>query len=292
MSIRMIRTFVQIAKHGSFTKAARHLAMTQSTVSLQMKSLEEKLRVKLFDRSKRRPTLNAKGRTFLKQAIQLIDLYEEMVADISNDGELVGALHIGAVNTIMSGILPGALLALCTQHPGLETHITSGLSQNLMYQVNTGEIDAALVSTPPFRLEDNLNWSTICCEPLVLIAPLSSKLASERAFLKNYPFIRFDRQAWAGHLIDKELRRRKIEVRDVMKLDSLETISLMVARGLGVSIVPQRLIEQPFPAPLKLIPFGNKPTYRQIGIITRSNSSCSALTDALNEALTDAIHKR
>ena len=84
MSIRMIRTFVQIAKLGSFTKAARHLAMTQSTVSLQMKSLEEKLGVELFDRSGRRPTINAKGRSFLKKAVELIDLYEGMVVDVSN----------------------------------------------------------------------------------------------------------------------------------------------------------------------------------------------------------------
>ena len=198
MSIRMIRTFVQITKLGSFTKAARHLAMTQSTVSLQMKSLEEKLQVELFDRSGRRPTLNAKGRTFLKKALQLIRLYDEMIEDITNYDELIGALHIGAVNTIMSGILPNALLALRTNHPGLETHISCGLSENLMYQVDAGEIDAALVSEPPFKLDDNLSWSSICSEPLVLITPLTSEPNNEREFLKNYPFIRFDRLAWAG----------------------------------------------------------------------------------------------
>ncbi len=292
MSIRMIRTFVQIAKLGSFTKAARHLAMTQSTVSLQMKSLEEKLRVELFDRSGRRPTINAKGRSFLKKAVELIELYEGMVEDVSNYDELIGTLHIGAVNTIMSGILPDALLVLRAQHPGLETHISCGLSETLMYQVDAGDIDAALVSEPPFKLADNLSWSTICHEPLVLITPPTSEPQNELEFLKNTPFIRFDRQAWAGQTIDKELRRRKIEVRDVMKLDSLETISLMVARGLGVSVVPQRLIAQPFPAPLNIIPFGNKPAYRKIGIITRTDSSCSSLTDALHQALTNAIHEK
>jgi DNA-binding transcriptional LysR family regulator len=291
MTIRMIRTFVQIAKLGSFTKAARHLAMTQSTVSLQMKSLEEKLRVELFDRSGRRPTLNAKGRTFLKKAVQLIELYDEMVEDISNYDELIGALHIGAVNTVMSGILPDALLALRTQHPGLETHISSGLSQNLMYQLDAGEIDAALISEPPLKLDDNLNWSTICSEPLVLITPITSELNSEQEFLKKYPFIRFDRQAWAGQIIDKELRRRKIEVQDVMKLDSLETISLMVSRGLGVSIVPERRIEQPFPVSLNVIPFGDKPTYRHIGLLVRRDSSCSSLTNALYQALISTIRK-
>ena len=289
MSIRMIRTFVQINKLGSFTKAARHLAMTQSTVSLQMKSLEEKLRVELFDRSGRRPTLNAKGRTFLKKATQLVDLYDQMMEDISNYDELIGTLHIGAVNTVMSGILPNALLALSTKHSGLETHISSGLSENLMYQVDAGEIDAALVSEPPFKLDDNLSWSIICAEPLVLITPITNTPTSERDFFKNYPFIRFDRLAWAGQIIDKELRRAKIEVKGVMKLDSLETISLMVARGLGISIVPERLIEQPFPAPVNIVSFGDKPTYRNIGMIVRKDSSCHALTDALLKALTSTI---
>ena len=257
-----------------------------------MKSLEEKLQVELFDRSGRRPTINAKGRSFLKKAIELIDLYEGMVVDISNYDELIGALHIGAVNTIMSGILPDALLALRTQHPGLETHISCGLSEALMYQVDAGDIDAALVSEPPFKLADNLSWATICREPLVLITPPTSEPQNEHEFLKNTPFIRFDRQAWAGQIIDKELRRRKIEVHDVMKLDSLETISLMVACGLGVSVVPQRLIAKPFPAPLNIIPFGNKPVFRKIGIITRTDSSCSSLTDALHQALTGAIHEK
>ncbi|MCP4935730.1 MAG: LysR family transcriptional regulator [bacterium] len=77
-----------------------------------MKSLEEKLRVELFDRSGWRPTVNAKGCSFLKKAIELIDLYEELIEDVSNFDELIGALHIGAVNTIMSGTLPDALLTL------------------------------------------------------------------------------------------------------------------------------------------------------------------------------------
>ena len=77
-----------------------------------------------------------------------------------------------------------------------------------------------------------------------------------------------------------------------MKLDSLETISLMVSRGLGVSIVPERLIEQPFPASLNVMPFGDKPTYRHIGMLVRTDSSCSPLTDALLQSLTSAVQNK
>jgi DNA-binding transcriptional LysR family regulator len=292
MSIRFIRTFVYISKLGSFSNAARALGMTQSTVSLQMKALEDDMRIELFDRTGRRPTINAHGRAFLKKAIQLLDLYDQLGEVVKQYDELIGTLNIGSVNTIMSGILPKALMFLRQQHPELKTQIVCGLSDDLMNQVDKGEIDAALVSEPPFKLNANLSWTTICKEPLVVIASPKTSEQTDIQLLINYPFIRFPRRAWAGRIIDRELRKRNIEVRDIMKLNSLETISSMVGCGLGVSVVPQRLIAEPFPTPLTIVPFGKKTIYRNIGLITRNNSSCASLTNVLLAALVHTIKDR
>ncbi|MGL6157267.1 MAG: LysR family transcriptional regulator, partial [Ralstonia mannitolilytica] len=75
-TIRFLRTFVAVARHGSFAAAAERVALTQAAVSLQMRALEAELRRDLFDRSGRTVTLNARGRALLPQAEHLLALYD------------------------------------------------------------------------------------------------------------------------------------------------------------------------------------------------------------------------
>ena len=281
MSVRFLKTFICVVKQGSFAAAADRLGLTQSAISLQMKSLEEELRTKLFDRSGRRPTLNARGRALLGEAEKVVRLYDRLGEAASEPGELAGTLEFGAVNTVLTGILPEAISRLHRAHPRLQTRVVSGLSSQLTRLVDRGEIDAALVSRPPGGLDPDLQWTRIADEPLVVIAPPDIEARADRAFLESHPFIRFDRRAWAGRLIDKVLRADDIHVDDRMELSSLEAIAGMVSEGLGISLVPQRPLKHPFPVPVTRIIYGATPVFRSVGIVTRAASARCAMTKAL-----------
>ncbi len=289
MSIRFVRTFIHVARLGSFSAAARALGMTQSTISLQMKSLEAEMNAELFDRSERRPTINGRGHAFLERAEEVVRLYDQLGLAVTGYDDLAGSLKFGAVGSVATGILPEALRRLREAHPNLQTRVTCGLSADLVMQVDCGDLDAAIVSSPPSALAPNLVWTPVNDEPLVVIAAKNSGSEKGRELLENQPFIRFDRKAWAGRFIERMLRKHEIHVNGIMELDSLEAISLMVGRGLGVSLVPQRPIKKPFPASLRIMPFQGGSVRRSIGMVTRTGSTCARLIEALYKILAGTV---
>jgi DNA-binding transcriptional LysR family regulator len=287
MSIRALKTFLAIAGHGTFAAAGRALSLTQSAVSLQIQGLEKQIGAALFDRSRRGAVLTADGRALLARAAEIVALYDGMPASLAADA-LRGTLRIGAVPTVITGVLPGALAQLRGLHPALQVRLVAGLSAELTAQVEGGELDAALVTQPVEHLPAGLVWREFARETLMVIAPVGGKARSDAELLTSHPFIRFNRRAWAGRLIDARLRARGIVVSEAMELDSLEAITLMVQRGLGASVVPLRASDRVAPPGTVRVPFGRPPAVRPIGLVERAGHSRSRLTDALFSRLRKA----
>jgi DNA-binding transcriptional LysR family regulator len=148
----------------------------------------------------------------------------------------------------------------------LRIHLTAALSHELEARLERGSLDAALL-TQPAEVGPGMTWTAFCTEPLMVVAPASAPGKSDREILSASPFIRFKRYAWAGRLIDDELRRRGIEVASPMEVDSLEGILGLVAAGLGVSVVPRRNLAHPFPDGVRAVPFGAPPVTRSLGVL-------------------------
>ncbi|HHK75319.1 MAG TPA: LysR family transcriptional regulator, partial [Rhizobiales bacterium] len=203
--------------------------------------------------------------------------------------DLAGSLKFGVVGSVVAGILPEALSRLREAHPNLQTRVVCGLSADLVVQVDCGDIDVAIVSEPPSALAPNLVWTPVVDEPLVIITSQKNSQKRGHELLEENSFIRFNRKAWAGRLIDRVLRKYEIQVNETMELDSLEAISLMVGQGLGVSLVPQRPIKTPFPAELRIIPFKGGAHYRSVGMVTRTGSTCARLIEALYKNLVGTV---
>jgi DNA-binding transcriptional LysR family regulator len=271
MSIRHLKTFVAIAEHGTFGAAADIMCITNSAVSMQMKALEKELRVSLFDRTKRPPSLNIAGYELMGRAKKLIKQYDELESALSSQNDIAGHLRVGAVPTTLTGIMPQALSALKTEYPKLHVIVSSGLSAELATQLGRGHLDAALISEPEYRVPGTV-WTPVACEQLSVIASMNAPENTARELLQSHPFLRFSRSAWVGMLIENALTSQKIRVRDEMELNSLESISVMVYHGLGVSIVPDRCVVSIEDPPLKRIPFGKTPIQRIIGLIYPSDS--------------------
>ena len=282
MDIRHLKTLLAIADHGGFAAAGAAIGLTQSAVSLHVKNLEETLGVALFDRHRRPPVLNSHGRELIVKSREIVDLYDRMRQSF-NPAALSGVLNLGAVPTVITGMLPAALMALRASQPGLHIRVANGLSEELVGRVQNGELDGALV-TEPTHLASGLDWQAVAREPLMVIAPAHLP-GDDRGLLESLPFIRFQRYAWAGRLIDAQLRDRNIRINTGMEIDSLEAISLMVSHGLGVSVVPRRAIPQPFPPGVRALPFGEPPVYRVVGLVARSGNPRVMLLEVLHRQL-------
>ncbi|WP_321872476.1 LysR substrate-binding domain-containing protein [Burkholderia ubonensis] len=237
MSLRAFRTLVAIARHRTFARAGEAIGLTQSAVSLQIKTLESEFNVQLFDRSRRQPALTEAGRILVAQAEQILAMVDRIPDALSDEKKLVGRLRIGAIQTALAGPLPDALLALRHAHPSLRVHVCAGMSAELAQRVAAGELDAAITTHPVKPHPAELTWTPLYEDRFWLLVPPHCAERDAGALLESLPFIRFDAQAWAGRMIAAELRRLGVRVREEMVLDSTETIVRMVARGLGAAIV-------------------------------------------------------
>lgn len=288
MSIRHLKTLVAIADKGSFHEAADAVFLTQAAVSMQMKALEEELGLILFDRTKRPPVLNETGLALIPKARAITRSYETFMHASMTMEDLAGNLSLGAVPTMFTGILPSALVNLRHSVPQLHITVSSGLSSSLVQQVERGSIDAAIVSEPPSP-RPNLTWTTFGKEELVLIAPLDSPNLSPERLLETNPYIRFNRSAWVGKIIEDYLNSRGIVVNETMQLDTLEALSIMVYHGLGVSVVPRRKTSYPGTLALKQLSFSTNTPYRKLVLIEREDSLKKSFTKTLIHELTQEL---
>jgi DNA-binding transcriptional LysR family regulator len=283
MDIKNLYTLITIADRGSFAEAGVALGLSLSAVSMQMRALEEELGTMLFDRSRRPPVLTDAGLDFTRRARELILHWESMSQALKRDGT-TGILKLGAVHTSVSGILPLALKALQTKGQPMEIQLTTGLTHELEKTMFHRQLDAAILSQPEIVIEDHL-FVPFVDENLVVITHQSTKLTGDKAILEKTPYVRFNRAATVGNLIQQEITRRKIMVRSMMEIDRLEGVIAMVANGLGSSVVPSRGVKNEFPSSVITCPFGNPPLKRRLGLLYPRNSPRIHLIETLLEAL-------
>jgi len=184
------------------------------------------------------------------------------------------------VPSAITGIMPKALIALRAKYPRLHIELAMGLSADLVERLRRGILDAAIVSEL-LGNRSGLEWSPFAREPLVLIAPIDAPALSAEELIATYPFIRYTRVAWVGRLIDRLLKQRQLRVNETMILDTLEAITTMVHYGLGVSIVPLRVIGASVDLPVRRVAFDGAPVHRVLGLVHTAEHPKAGLAEAL-----------
>lgn len=292
MSLRALRTLTVIARKGSFSAAAEQLGLTQAAVSLQMKGLEAELDAELFERSGRSPRLNAAGRLALARAGEILALYDGLQGELSPEGAVRGVLVLGVIPTALTGPVPRVLARLKGDHVELQVRIRSGISDGLAPLVEEGEVDAALISEPPYAVPAHCEWRPYDEEPFYVVGPKTAASRDDAALFAELPFVQFDKTAWTGALIEGHLMARSIRPREVMELDSLEAVLSLVEAGLGVAVAPfnrARLVlaRQRF----TVMPLGDPQLRRRVGLYERRRHPRRALTELLFRALRDECER-
>lgn len=280
MSLRNLRILTAIAGKGSFAAAADQLGLTQSAISLQIKNLEEELGVQLFERTGRSPRLNVNGRLVVERAREILGIYDGIKGELSPSGLFKGVLTLGAVPTVITGPLPAVLGRLRRRYEDMQVRLLSSLSAELVRQVEEGDLDAALTTEPPYAVPPQYEWRVYDEEPFFVVAPKNTEVTTVQELFERFPFVRFDKTAWAGALVDGQLMAQGIHPREVMEFDSLEAAISLVEEGLGIAVVPlnkRRLIEAQ--KHFTLTPFGTPQLTRRVGMYQKRRHPRQALTE-------------
>ena len=291
MTIRLFRTLIAVADHKTFSAAAEAVHVTHAAVSQHMRRLEADLGVTLFNRQSRTPELTPLAHQVVAKARVLIEDYDSLVPSVLADGGLSGVIALGALRTTLTGLTPQAMAIVKDRFPQIRLHIRPGLSGTLLRDIERGNLDAAVV-TKPHLMPAGVQFRTLVAEPLQLIAATQEQDEDPVALLRSRPFIRFDRNAVVGTLIDNWLVSKRIRVSETMELDSLEAIASMVHANLGVSIVPDPAVKPFDRTPLKRLSLGPDAPKRILGLAFQDDQikmqAIDEVYDALHSVITQA----
>ncbi len=282
--LRELKTFIAVARYGTFAAAGMHIGLTQSAISAQIRNLENALGQQLFDRTGRQAILNAAGDRALPMAREMLDIFNRM-ANTESASECSGELKIGAIASVQTGLLPAALLRLRQAAPRVEPKLVPGVSLNLLSQVDAGELDVAILIRPPFALPKELFTQVLRQEPFVLIVPPHLEGNDPLQLLRDNPLVRYDRTSFGGRLVSRFLREQRLEVNVALELDELDGIVKMVECGLGVSLIPLAGLWIEHGARVRIIELGELTFHRELILLLRHSQRKVPVQRVFSECL-------
>ena len=282
-SIRILKNFLIIARHKSVAAASREIGLTPAAAGQQIQQLEEEIGLTLFDRTKRSLSLNTNGRSLIEPIQEIVARFEALGSNLKSG--LSGTIVIGALVSSLMGAFGKTLNELKLRYPDLEIKLLAGLSSNFLDQILEGSIDGAIVTESPFTLPQNVQWTELYREPMILITPaLTTNKSTKSSPRIKLPFIRFERNTWTGHLVDQAIKAHKLPIEESMELNSVEAIIELVRQGIGYSIVPKLAsISWETDRQLTIQRLPGKTIYRKVGLLERKKHGRQNITLAIKQ---------
>ena len=242
METRFLETFRRTAELGSFTRAARHLGYSQSTVSAQIQALEEETRTPLFDRTGRKLRLTEGGRELLELAEEMLALQRRIPHLADGASQPQGDLTVAAAESITVARLGDVLGPFRHRHPRVQLRLRNATCSLMTDWVLHGEADLAFVILPPLRHPD-LEIRPLVEEELLFVGPPEAEedlllRALEEGRLRE-GFI-FTEQGCSYRILAEHLfRRHGVVLEHTLELWSMEAIGQCVTSGLGIALMPR-----------------------------------------------------
>ncbi|HRW65014.1 MAG TPA: LysR family transcriptional regulator [Candidatus Competibacter sp.] len=245
MDIAGLQAFVTIADSGSFSLAAERLHLTQPAVSKRLAALEAELDTRLFDRLGRAVRLTEAGGVLLSRALRILAELDDTRRALRNlSGVVTGPLTLATSHHIGLHRLPPVLRIFSSRYPQVRLDMRFMDSELAGAAVLRGEVDLAVITLPP-RLEPPLEVLPLWPDPLIAIAspahPLAEPIAVTPERLSQYPAILPSEATFTRRIIEEGLARLGVTPLVAFSTNYLETIKMMVAVGLGWSILPRTM---------------------------------------------------
>jgi DNA-binding transcriptional LysR family regulator len=234
--------FYEVARRGSFTRAARDLMIAQSALSVQIKALESSLGMTLFDRRRNGVELTEAGQRAFSAAERIFTDVDQLIADLSQSGRQVGGgVSVGTVNSIGIYQLPDVLSDFRRKYPDIRVRVDFREAEGVMDMLFQGKNDIAIV--PWQRTYSELNAVSLARHKMFLVAPLDHPLAQKDRVsphdLERYAFIGYHEGMHTRSMIDALFKRMALNVEYSMESSNSATIKQMVLAGMGIAFLPE-----------------------------------------------------
>lgn len=243
VTLKQLRYFEALARHGHFGRAAEACAVSQPALSMQIKDLEETLGLALFERAAREVRLTRFGAEFAPRVRDVLRSVDELadMARVSRE-RLGGRLRLGVIPTVAPYLLPRFVGDLMRLYPEIDLHLRETMTPKLLSDLAEGRLDAAIVALPVS--ERAFEEVSLFEETFVLVRPLADagKPVPDRETLREMRLLLLEE----GHCFREQALSfcdlRASRPRELLDGSSLSTLVQMVAAGIGVTLIPEMAV--------------------------------------------------
>src|SRR6478609_1563284 len=287
ITLRQLRYFDALIRHGHFGRAAEACAISQPALSMQIKQLEEALGGVLLERRARQVALTKFGEEAAQRVRHILRQVDELgdFARASRD-RLAGRLRIGMIPTIAPYLLPTVIANLTRMHPELDIHVRETLTPKLIEELAEGRLDTAIVALPVS--EPSLVEVVCFSENFLLVRPGEDEgtPVPSHETLREMRLLLLEE----GHCFrDQALsfcNMQSSPPREVLDASSLSTLVQMVGAGIGVTLIPEMAVAvETRSAPVSVARFRNPQPSRIIGMVWRRTSPLARQLQQISEAV-------
>ena len=289
LTLKQLRYFDALARHGHFGRAAEVCAISQPALSMQIREMEAALGSDLFERAARQVRLTAFGEELLPRVRDILRGVDEL-GDMARAarGALSGRLRIGVIPTIAPYLLPAIIARLTAANPALDLHLRETITPKLIRELLEGRLDTAIVALPVS--EPALAEVDLFAEDFVLVRPAedAGKPVPDRERLREMRLLLLEE----GHCFrDQALSFCNAgggAPRELLDGSSLSTLVQMVGAGIGVTLIPEMAVAvETRSAPVAIARFAGAQPSRRIGMVWRRSSPLArqlmAVADVVRE---------
>lgn len=292
MTLTELKYIVTLAKEQHFGRAAEQCFVSQPTLSIAVKKLEEELGVSLFERTKNSVHVTEVGQRVVEQAQNVLH-QADVVKDIAQFGkdQLSTPLNVGAIYTIGPYLFPHLVPQIRSVAPQMPLYIEENFTARLREKLRSGKLDAIIVALP-FD-EPDVVTRPLYEEPFVMLLPKDHPWSEQKAIDSSNLVETELLMLGEGHCFRDQVLEACPSLNQVIQTQhtitegsSLETIRMMVATGLGASVLPQSATDSHYQSEMvKVKPFKSPVPKRTVGVAWRASFPRPKAIDALVEAV-------
>jgi LysR family hydrogen peroxide-inducible transcriptional activator len=270
MELHQLRYFVAVADEGSFSRAAAKVRVAQPSLSQQIRKLEAEVGQPLFDRLPRSVVLTEAGRCFIDYARQILASIGDARRCVDElKDEVAGKLAVGAIPTIAPYVLPDLVVTFQKHYPDVTLEIVEDVTDGITRRIEAGELDVAVASTS--HQTPSLRRESLGTEPLLALVPEKHPLAKKGLIefddLKSQRFLLLHEMHCLSQQVNHLLESRRLRPEIALAGSQLSTIANMVAASIGVSIVPQMMVEHHATPGCVSLPFAPPVPERELNLL-------------------------
>lgn len=246
MTITQLKTFLKISELCSFSDAANSLGYAQSTVTTQIKQLEEELDCRLFDRLGKNIVLTAQGEKLIAYAEKMLQLEREIHLEITDEEEPTGVLKIGVSESLCYKQIPEALMRYKEMFPGIELRLSFITHNTFPELLQKGELDL-VYTLNPYIEDERLTMLYKNAERLGFYAAADHPFVKKRireADLAGCPLLLTGRDCSFRNMLLSDLTACGVEPDVLIETGSKEVLKQFATNGLGVAFIPEMTAEK------------------------------------------------